>query len=700
MNSRRAKSPRCSPLGSVFFAALALAQIAPAQIDPRTVFELSPFTVTPEEERAPALANTLSPAPAASPDLKATLDADTRFSAFRDTRSYAAHPTTQGIRLRNLGANASSRALVLLDGVPQNDPFGGWIYWHPFNLAQIDRVEVNASGGGEAWGNLGSGGVISIVSKNPAPPYARVSVAAGSASTYSANASASQQLADGLVFDLGGRYFDTDGFYALRSDQRGPIDKKAFSQSESLQARLRWSSRDWSAQLSGAAFRDERGNGTPLARNETEGRDFAFVAERRLAARGSSVNATLYFQDRAFPNVFSSVAEDRASEQPALDQYDVPAEAFGAAVSYRVAYSDDEYLLAGIDYRRATGSVNESFRNMGGGFTRDRHAGGRQDFAGAFATLAKAVGARDLLTFTARVDRVENSEGVRIERDTVNDLVLIDERYADRSDSAPSGSARWRHSFSDTLASYATLFSGFRAPTLNELYRPFRVRNDITEANPQLSNERHHGIELALAARAADGSWEARAAAFHYRVEDVIANALLTTEPGFDPLFGFIPAGGSGSRRENLDRSHVSGAEIRASWQAGERATFAVEATYTETEVDRDAALPGFEGNAFPQSPQLRANARVDWQASEALRLTARAVWIGESYENLENSLSFGGDAAAVDLVASYQLTPNASLGLAIQNAFDETLETGISSDGLVTIDAPRTATLSVDWTF
>ncbi len=50
---------------------------------------------------------------------------------FRRSDSRSAHPTSQGITLRGLGGNASSRALLVLDGVPQADPFGGWVVFPP-----------------------------------------------------------------------------------------------------------------------------------------------------------------------------------------------------------------------------------------------------------------------------------------------------------------------------------------------------------------------------------------------------------------------------------------------------------------------------------------------------------------------------------------------------------------------------------------
>src|SRR5262249_60572906 len=51
------------------------------------------------------------------------------FNLFRRSSSLVAHPTTQGVSLRGIGSSGASRTLVLLDGIPLNDPFGGWGYW-------------------------------------------------------------------------------------------------------------------------------------------------------------------------------------------------------------------------------------------------------------------------------------------------------------------------------------------------------------------------------------------------------------------------------------------------------------------------------------------------------------------------------------------------------------------------------------------
>ena len=54
------------------------------------------------------------------------------------------HPTAQAVSLRGLG---NRRTLVLLDGIPLNDGFGGWINWGlvPDNLRRIEIVPGGSS---------------------------------------------------------------------------------------------------------------------------------------------------------------------------------------------------------------------------------------------------------------------------------------------------------------------------------------------------------------------------------------------------------------------------------------------------------------------------------------------------------------------------------------------------------------------------
>src|SRR3989475_5960190 len=83
---------------------------------------------------------------------------------FRRSSSLAADPSSQGVTLRGVGPGVS-RSLVLVDGIPANDPFGGWVYWRAIPRLGIQQVEVVPGGGSALYGNYALSGVSQGVSR-------------------------------------------------------------------------------------------------------------------------------------------------------------------------------------------------------------------------------------------------------------------------------------------------------------------------------------------------------------------------------------------------------------------------------------------------------------------------------------------------------------------------------------------------------
>ena len=70
---------------------------------------------------------------------------------FRRSDSRSSNPSAQGITLRGLGGNASSRTLVLLDGVPLVDPFFGYVPLSALAPERLESVRVLRGGGAGAF---------------------------------------------------------------------------------------------------------------------------------------------------------------------------------------------------------------------------------------------------------------------------------------------------------------------------------------------------------------------------------------------------------------------------------------------------------------------------------------------------------------------------------------------------------------------
>src|SRR6476660_6774616 len=84
---------------------------------------------------------------------------------FRRSDAHSGHPTSQGVTLRSLGGNASSRALLVLDGVPQSDPFGGWVNWPAYDAQDLAEIRVVRGGGSVTNGPGALAGTIDMTSR-------------------------------------------------------------------------------------------------------------------------------------------------------------------------------------------------------------------------------------------------------------------------------------------------------------------------------------------------------------------------------------------------------------------------------------------------------------------------------------------------------------------------------------------------------
>src|SRR5574337_1400574 len=109
------------------------------------------------------------------------------FSLFPPSSSLVTHPTAQGVSLRGIGPSGVSQTLVLLDGVPLNDPFGSWVYWSKVPLESVERIEVTRGGGSGVYGNYALGGVINIITKRPEARVAQAKLDLGTRDTVDAD---------------------------------------------------------------------------------------------------------------------------------------------------------------------------------------------------------------------------------------------------------------------------------------------------------------------------------------------------------------------------------------------------------------------------------------------------------------------------------------------------------------------------------
>ena len=179
------------------------------------------------------------------------------FSLFRAAAVWWQIQPRKARSLRGIGPSGVSRTLVLLDGVPLNDPFGGWVYWSKV-LESIERIEVVRGGGSALYGNYALGGVINIVTRKPQTTGLQGTLEGGTHDTVNANLQA-DYVTGPLALSLQGEVFSTGGFPIVKEDQRGAVDINADSQHQAFIGRLEYTlTAQSSLFLAGSYFHEER----------------------------------------------------------------------------------------------------------------------------------------------------------------------------------------------------------------------------------------------------------------------------------------------------------------------------------------------------------------------------------------------------------------------------------------------------------
>jgi len=615
------------------------------------------------------------------------------FGLFRRQSSRAAHPTTQGVSLRGLGPSGAGRTLVLLDGIPQNDAFGGWIDWSRLPAAALDTAAVTRGGGAGPWGNAALAGVIRLSGRELARSGGALELSAGTRDSFDGTA---------LVQGLGERGawhglvhgHRTDGAILVRADQRGPVDRRAADRGGVAEAGGRLAVGERTVVRAVARYSDSRFvNGLDIAVSK------ARVADGALSllyeADDTALEANVYGRDQGFRAVFAAVNAARTAATPSLDQFSVPARAAGGNVVVRRRLDAALWLDAGADVRVAEGETNENFQNLGQGFTRLRRAGGEQRLAGVFAEANWRPTPALLATLGGRLDAWRQSDGLRRESVLATGALVRDERFPDRDGTVGTVRGGVRYDADARWTLRAAAYTGFRLPTLNELYRPFRVGNDITEANPALDLERLAGGEAGFDWRPMS-ALALGATYFHAVLTDAVTNVTVRTAPGLDPgLNVVVPPGGVLRQRRNLSRIVTDGVEADLTADLDARWRLTLRYLYSAPTVARSPQQPALRGLRLAQVPRHQATAELTWRSAEGAAVSALVRGAGPQFDDDQNTRRLAGYAVA-DLSAEVRLGEGLALTAAVENLFDRTVEAGRSADGLVSVGTPRSARLGL----
>jgi len=583
------------------------------------------------------------------------------FSTFRRSNSFFANPTSQGVSLRGVGASATSRSLVLLDGIPLNDPFGAWVYWARIPREAIATIEVANGGASDLYGGGALGGVVNLRTRTAEAAYGSLELSYGSVDTPDVSFAAGVPLGRWSV-NAAGQAYQTQGYIAVPENQRGTVDTNLASGilsglievSHSLGERGHFFVR-------GSGFADSGKNGTPLQVNNTTIPELDLGADWSSTELGS-FSARLYGSCELYHQTFSSVATNRDSES-LTDVQRSPSQQIGFVGTWSRLFAEKHRIAAGVEAQDVRGHSQDTNYHTGTA-TAIVDAGGRQHNFGFFAQDAYFFARSWLLTFGGRVDTWNNNSGYQ-NRTPLPAGTPADNTFPNRTETAFSPRVSLLKNLAHGTALNASVYRGFRAPTLNELYRNFRVGNVLTLANPALTGEHLTGGEAGVSQLLWANRLTLRGNFFWSDIADPVANVTLINTPALITR-----------QKENLGATQARGFELSGQIRVTEKIQVSAAYLFVNSIVLNYSpappapTTPSIVGNFLPQVPQNQFSFQVNY-VSRNWTWGVQGRFLGNQFDDDQNLFPLGR-AFSLDAQVSRYLGRGTSLFFAAENLTDD----------------------------
>ncbi len=527
----------------------------------------------------------------------------------------------------NIRGAESSHTVLLIDGVKMNDPTApqGAANFGNLLVGDVARIEVLRGAQSTLWGSQAIGGVVNIVTREPAQGFqATVDAEGGSRGTGYLRAGLGGAT-ERLSWRVAASRYTTDGVSAFAA---GP-EADGYENS-GLSGRLRLTlTEDVSAEVR-AVWSDGEADTDGFG-----GDDDSYGTTGELVVY-AGLNVGLL--DGRLKNrlAFGYTETDREAHQPADPVAPITFEGVGEIRRWEyqgvLAVADDWTATFGLESEQA-----EMRQRAPWTFDPDPpFTSGKVGVDSVYGQVQGVIVPG--LTITAGLRRDEHDE------------------YGGHTLGSLAGA--WSLNDGATVLR-ASFGQGFRAPGLYELYSEY----GNTALSPEEFNSWDLGVEQRLGADAV-----VSATYFRREADNEIrfySCAFGSPEPLCNPngvfRFGYY---------DNIQKTQAQGLELSGRAEAG---PLTLSGNYTWTEA-QNASGPN-DGNQLPRRPEHMVNAQASWRWSDAVTTTAAVRYVGEAFNNDANTVAM--DAySLVDLRASWQVSETIELYGRVENLLDEDYET------------------------
>lgn len=587
------------------------------------------------------------------------------------------HPTAYNEGMRGL-PTTETRMLVLVDGVPINDPFFGYIQWNRIPLDNIARVEVVRGGGSPLWGNTAMGGVVNVITRAPTSDELLVDAAGGSYGTYRTSLSGAWRPADWVGLSLNAAFRGTDGYQTTPSSWtsfgttslRSPVYTPTSSDARNLGLRADFTpSADLSGFLDVHSTRDGQTLSTPIGLDRQHIWTYAGGVTKRFGD-GLALNAVVFHDDSDFitnnPHLLSFTTE--------YDSNVHTTHVFDNGASLTLSKAADGLLKSwrlGMDVHQIEGRDDALYYQPSGQLAAPMIVGGgHQLFVAGFGQAELKPLDPLLIMASLRYQYYRNSDGADTFPPGFGRLATSEKfRFTPRVD------VRW--TLTPEVALRGAWYQSFRAPTLDQLYRTYAdTTAGIYEGSPRLSPESLEGGEIGL--DVTHGRIRSQLTAYDTTIRNLItqrnlapseAPDLLGVECGYDAAtFTYL----SCTRNINAASATARGVEAEVEGDLGGGVSTRLTYTYADSRYTADPVDPTAVGERLEGVPRHNASAGLTYEAPSRWRASAILRYVSNSWGDAHPEDGLIQNAhLTVDASASYQISRRLETYLQVQNLFD-----------------------------
>jgi vitamin B12 transporter len=520
-----------------------------------------------------------------------------------DVHGFGGPGSQVDVRIR--GGNPS-HTLVLVDGVRVNSPTSGDFSFATLTTDSVERIEVVRGPMSTLYGSFAAGGVIHIITKRGSGPPTFNLLAEGGAFKTAREVMEVSGGTDRFDYSLGLSRFDTHGI--SRANRRHG-NREADGHEQTTVSTQLGLALPGVAKLTGTFRYIDAFTDLDVSRSGVQVDDPRVQDSREAVASISLSNPFTDFWDQSLQFfLYDRFFEGRRTAR-AADRFKIDLQNRGLDWQNNFALGENTALTSGYTFEQQSGENKGKFSER----SVETHAGYLQSQFRFF----------DPLFFNA---------GLRLDHHN---------KFGEELTYKVGAAWLFRSVGTKLYANYGT---GFKAPTINDLFFP-----DF--GNPNLKPETSQGYELGLEQQLLDKKLQARVSYFSTRFEDLIVST-------FNSTLGRNEA-------QNVQKATAQGVEFELNVAPLSWLRFDGNYTYLETEDEST-------GRALPRRPRNKASMGAAFLPLPDLSLRVNVRYVGK---RLSSSTSGLNRYTVASLISSYDIAKNVQLFFRIDNLFDKKYE-------------------------